>query len=127
MVRRRLSVHLVMIGYSERSSKLLEDTALVSRVFGILVDGAGFVEVTPATSTILGLGSRFDLDLVLHVGMLEGDKVLRGCLTRSQTVIVSESMPSTQSIPAIRSLGVGGWVSVNRSVPTDLSRSIGRW
>jgi hypothetical protein len=48
--------------------------------------------------------------------MLEGDEVLRGRLTRLQILIMSESMPSTQSIPVIRSLGVGGWVSVNRSV-----------
>jgi hypothetical protein len=34
----------------------------------------------------------------------------------SQTLIVSESMPSTRLIPAIKSLGVGGWVSDNRSV-----------
>jgi hypothetical protein len=33
-----------------------------------------------------------------------------------QTLIVSESMPSMRSIPAIRSLGVGGWVSGNKSV-----------
>jgi hypothetical protein len=55
------------MGCSERSMKLLEEMALVCRVFRILVDKAGFVEVTPAASTILGLGSRFDLDLVLHV------------------------------------------------------------
>jgi hypothetical protein len=66
-VRRQLPVHLVTIGRSERSSKLLEDTALASRVFGILVDWARFVEVTPMASTIWCLGSRFDLDLVLHV------------------------------------------------------------
>jgi hypothetical protein len=36
----------------ERSSKILEDTALASRVFGILMDRAGFVKVTPAVSTI---------------------------------------------------------------------------
>jgi hypothetical protein len=47
--------------------KLLEDTALARGVFGLLMDRAGFVEMTPATSTILGLGSRFDLDLALHV------------------------------------------------------------
>jgi hypothetical protein len=47
--------------------ELLEDTALVCCVFRILVDRAGFVEVVPAASTILGLGSRFDLDLALHV------------------------------------------------------------
>jgi hypothetical protein len=55
------------MGSSERSTKLLEDTALASHVLGILVDRAGFVEVTPATSTILDLESRFDLDLALHV------------------------------------------------------------
>jgi hypothetical protein len=43
-------------------------------------------------------------------GMLDGDEVMRGRLTRSQTLIVSESMPSTQLIPTIRSLVVGGWV-----------------
>jgi hypothetical protein len=66
-VRGRLSVQLAAIGRSERSTKLLEDTALARRVFGILVDRAGFIEVTHAASTILGLGSRFDLDLALHV------------------------------------------------------------
>jgi hypothetical protein len=48
--------------------------------------------------------------------MLEGDEVMRGRLTRSQILIVSESMPSTRSIPAIRSLGVGGWVFNDRFV-----------
>jgi hypothetical protein len=52
---------------SKRSSRLLEDAELASRAFGILVDGAGFVEVTHAVSTIWCLGSRFDLDLALHV------------------------------------------------------------
>jgi hypothetical protein len=52
---------------SKRSSKLLEDATLVGRVFGILVDRAGFIEVTPTVSTIWCLGSRFDLDLALHV------------------------------------------------------------
>jgi hypothetical protein len=55
------------MGRSERSTKLLEDTTLASRVFGILVDRAGFIEVILAASTIFGLGSRFDLDLALHV------------------------------------------------------------
>jgi hypothetical protein len=51
--------------------------------------------------------------------MLDEDGgVLRGHLTHSQTLIVSESIPSTGSIPAIKSLGVGGWVSVSKSVPT---------
>jgi hypothetical protein len=54
------------MGRRKRSTKLLEDTALVPRVFGILVDRVGFVEVAPAASTILCLGSRFDLDLALH-------------------------------------------------------------
>jgi hypothetical protein len=66
-VRRWLPVHLVAMSRGKRSSKLFEDTALASRVFGILVDKAGFVEVTPAVSTIWCLGSRFNLDLVLHV------------------------------------------------------------
>jgi hypothetical protein len=47
--------------------KLLEDTALARHVFRILVDRAGFVKVSLAASTILGLGSKFDLDLALHV------------------------------------------------------------
>jgi hypothetical protein len=55
------------MGRSKRSTKLLEDTTLARRVFRILVDRAGFVEVTPAASMILYLGSRFDLDLALHV------------------------------------------------------------
>jgi hypothetical protein len=55
------------MGRSKRSSKLLEDTALASSVFGILVDRAGLVEVTPVASTIWGPGSRFYLDLALHV------------------------------------------------------------
>jgi hypothetical protein len=41
--------------------------------------------------------------------MLEGVEVLRGRLTHSQILIVSESMPSTRSIPAIRTLGVVGF------------------
>jgi hypothetical protein len=61
----------------------------VSCVFGILVDRAGFVEVTPAVSIIWSLGSRFDMDITLHVagcygsrvaqprGMLDDDEVLR--------------------------------------------------
>jgi hypothetical protein len=48
--------------------------------------------------------------------MLEVDEVMRGRLTRSEILIVSESMPSTGSIPAIRSLGVGEWESDDRSV-----------
>jgi hypothetical protein len=55
------------MSYRKRSAKLLEDTVLARRVFGLLVDRAGFVEVIPATSTILGVGSRFDLDLALRV------------------------------------------------------------
>jgi hypothetical protein len=47
--------------------KLIEDTTLAHREFRILVDRADFVEVTPASSTILYLGSRFDLDHALHV------------------------------------------------------------
>jgi hypothetical protein len=47
--------------------KLLEDTALACCVFGLLMDRAGLIEMTPAASMILGLGSRFDLDLTLDV------------------------------------------------------------
>jgi hypothetical protein len=66
-VWRWLPVHLVAMGRSKRSSKLVEDTALASRVFEILVDREGFVKVTPAASTIWCLRSIFDLDLALHV------------------------------------------------------------
>jgi hypothetical protein len=57
----------VATSHGERSSKLLEDTALESRVFGVLVDGVGVIKMTPAVPMIWCLGSRFDLDLVLHV------------------------------------------------------------
>jgi hypothetical protein len=52
---------------SERLKKLPEDTSLACCVLRILVDRDGFVEVVPAASTILCMGSRFDLDLALHV------------------------------------------------------------
>jgi hypothetical protein len=57
----------VAMGRCERSTKLLEDTTLVSCVFGILVDRAVLVEVTLAASKILDLGSKFSLGLALHV------------------------------------------------------------
>jgi hypothetical protein len=66
-VRRRLPVDLVTKSRGERSSKLLEYTALASRVFEVFMDGAGVVEMTPAVPTVWCLGSRFDLDLALHV------------------------------------------------------------
>jgi hypothetical protein len=40
------------MGRGERLTKLLEDTTLVHRVFGILVDRAWFVEVARAASMI---------------------------------------------------------------------------
>jgi hypothetical protein len=55
------------MGRRKRSTKLFEDTALPHRVFGLLVDRDGFIEVTPATSTILRVGFRFDLDVALLV------------------------------------------------------------
>jgi hypothetical protein len=55
------------VGRSKRLTKLLEDTALARRVFGLLMEWAGFIEMTPAASTILGPGSGFNLDLALHV------------------------------------------------------------
>jgi hypothetical protein len=55
------------MSHSKRSSKLFEDTTLASCVLGILVDRAGFIEVTPAISTICCRGSSFDLDHALHV------------------------------------------------------------
>jgi hypothetical protein len=86
-------VQLAAMGHSERSTKLLEDTALACHVFGILVDRAGFVEEAPTASTILCLGSRLDLDLAFHVAggyvssivqaksVLDEDEVPRGRLT----------------------------------------------
>jgi hypothetical protein len=65
-VWRRLLVEPTAVSRGKRSMKLLEDTALRG-VFGLLMDRAGFIEMTPASSTILGLGSRFDLDLAFHV------------------------------------------------------------
>jgi hypothetical protein len=67
MIRGCLSVQLVAMSRCKRSTKLLEDMALARRVFSILMDRTGFFEVTPAASTILSLGSKFDLDLALHV------------------------------------------------------------
>jgi hypothetical protein len=66
-VRRQLPVDLAAVSRGERSSKLLEHTALASRVFRVIVDGAGVVEVTPAVSTNWCLESKFDLNLALHV------------------------------------------------------------
>jgi hypothetical protein len=57
----------VAVGRSKSSAKLLEDATLACSVFGLLVDRAGFVEVIPATSTILRVESRIDLDLAFHV------------------------------------------------------------
>jgi hypothetical protein len=51
----------------ERSKKLFEHTTLVSRVFGVLVDRERVIDMTSADSTMYDLGSRFDLDLILHV------------------------------------------------------------
>jgi hypothetical protein len=59
-------VHPPAVSRGERSAKLLEDTTQALGVFGLLMDRAGFVEVIHAASTILGLGSRFGLDLALH-------------------------------------------------------------
>jgi hypothetical protein len=66
-VRRRLLVHLTAVSRGERSTKFLENTTLAYSVLGLLVDRAGFVEVIPAVSPILGLVSRFNLDLALLV------------------------------------------------------------
>jgi hypothetical protein len=40
----------------ERSTKLLEHTALTNRVFGVLVDRARVIEMTSAVSTMWILG-----------------------------------------------------------------------
>jgi hypothetical protein len=60
-------VHPAAVGRSERSAKLLEDTALARCVFRLLMDRAGFIEVIPAASAILRIEFRFDLDLAFHV------------------------------------------------------------
>jgi hypothetical protein len=65
-VQRRFLVHPMAMCRAERSAKLLEDTALACGVLGLPVNRAGFVEVIHAASTILGLGSRFNLDLALY-------------------------------------------------------------
>jgi hypothetical protein len=66
-VQRRLTVDLAVMSCKERSAKLLKHMTLASCVFGVLLDGARVVEVTPTVPTMWGLGSRFDLDLTLHV------------------------------------------------------------
>jgi hypothetical protein len=66
-VQKQLLVQLVAVSRGKRSAKLLENTALVCGVLGVLVDRTGLVDVTPAASTILMVESRFDLDLALHV------------------------------------------------------------
>jgi hypothetical protein len=66
-VRRRLLVHPTAVSRGEGSTKLLEDTTLACGVLGLLVNRAGFIKVIPVISTILGLGSRFNMDLALHV------------------------------------------------------------
>jgi hypothetical protein len=58
-VQERLTVDLAVM--------ILEHTTLASRVFGVLVDVARVVKMTSAVSTMWDLGSRFDLDLVLHI------------------------------------------------------------
>jgi hypothetical protein len=51
-VQRRLTIDLVAMSRKERSSKLLKNAALASCVFGVLVDGARVIEVTPAVSSM---------------------------------------------------------------------------
>jgi hypothetical protein len=43
---------MVAMSCEERSSKLLKHAALASCVFGVLVDGARVIEVTPAVSSM---------------------------------------------------------------------------
>jgi hypothetical protein len=61
----------------ERSAELLKHTALSSCVFGVLMDGARVIKVTPAVPTMWGLGSRFDLDLALRVARCYVSRVPR--------------------------------------------------
>jgi hypothetical protein len=57
--------------------KLFEHTTQASHAFGVLVDGARVVEMTSAVSTMWDLGSRFDLDLLLHVARCYMSCILR--------------------------------------------------
>jgi TPP-dependent pyruvate/acetoin dehydrogenase alpha subunit len=57
----------VAVSHGDRSAKLFEDTAQACGMLGVLVDGTGLIEVTPAASTILMVESRVVLDLALHV------------------------------------------------------------
>jgi hypothetical protein len=51
-VRRRLTVDLAEMSHEERSSKLLEYTALASRVFRFLMVWTRVVEVTPVAPAV---------------------------------------------------------------------------
>jgi hypothetical protein len=48
VIQKYVLVQLAAISCHKSSAKLLEDTALAHRVFGLLVDRLGFIEVIPA-------------------------------------------------------------------------------
>jgi hypothetical protein len=52
VIRRQLAVDLAEMSREERSLKLLKHTTLASHVFGVLVDGARVIQVTPAAPTM---------------------------------------------------------------------------
>jgi hypothetical protein len=127
-VWRRLLVQPAAVSRGKRPAKLFEDTALACSVLGIFVDRTGLVKVIPVASTILSVESRFDLDLAFHVarcyvsGIAQAKRHAGGRRSHARAFdaptdfdCVGEHTLDT-SIPAIRSLGVGGWVFSDRSV-----------
>jgi hypothetical protein len=129
-VLRWLAVDLVVMSRGERSTKLLEHTALASRVFGVLVDRARVVEVTSAVPTMWGLGSRFDLDLALHVA-----RRYMSCVLQTERHSGWRSRGRARALDAFADLdrvrehvfdaikprdkvARSGWVSAGRSAPT---------
>jgi hypothetical protein len=133
---RRFLVQLAVVSRGKRSTKLLDDTALACCVLGALVDRAGLIDVIPATSTILRIESRFDLDLALHLarcyasGIAQDKRHAGGRRSHARTLdvlvdfyciggrIPDMTDPSDQ---VARSGWVGGFSS------TDLFRSVGWW
>jgi hypothetical protein len=67
VIQGRLTVDMSVMRHYERLTKLHEHTTLTSRVFGVLRDRARVIKMTFADSTKWDHGSRFDLDLILHV------------------------------------------------------------
>jgi hypothetical protein len=94
---------------------------------GIVDVMTGLVKVIPVASTILRVESRFDLDLALHVagcyvsGIAQAKRHAGGRRSRARAFDALTDFDCVREhtldrIPAIRSLGVGGWVFFDRSV-----------